>query len=106
MRLFSIVLHTTGVKLLPFPIQLRPGRIGDGSIAADVFAALQRGGEVTADLGNDWDFWKDMALPLEAVRQRFGVRPIVEPLSAPGRTKPGVVLDMPAIVNEQARARA
>ena len=40
--LFSIVLHTTGVKLLPFPIELRPGRIGEGSIAMDVLAALDR----------------------------------------------------------------
>ena len=71
--LFSIILHTTGVNLLPFPIPLVAGRIGQGTIAKDVLRALKRGTEVRQDLGSDWDFWEDIELPLEVVRERFGI---------------------------------
>ncbi len=91
--LFSIVLHTTGINLLPFSIPLRPGRIGEGSIAIDVLNALARGAHVKLDLGTDWDFWEDVHLPLATVRERLGVRPIEEPLDERGRVKPGVVMN-------------
>ncbi len=94
--LFSIVLHTTGVNLLPFSIPLRPGRIGDGTIARDVLGALKRGTEVTVDLGTDWDHWPDIALPVSNVRRRFGVRPIDEPFDEHGRLKPGVARNFTA----------
>jgi hypothetical protein len=90
--LFSIVLHTTGINLLPFAIPLRPGRIGEGSIAMDVLNAMNRGAAVTTDLGANWNFWSEIALPLEVVRERLGIRAIEQPFDCDGRTKPGVVM--------------
>jgi len=71
--LFAIVIHTAGINLAPFPMPVLPGRIGQGSLALDVFRALERGAAMKVDLGNDWDFWEYVGLPLEVARQRLGV---------------------------------
>lgn len=91
--LFSIVLHTTGINLLPFNIPLRPGRIAEGTIAVDVMHALQRGNAVARDLGTDWDYWQEIETPLEDVRKRLTVPPPVASFTADGKPKPGVVLE-------------
>jgi hypothetical protein len=91
--LFSIVLHTTGINLLPFSIPLRPGRIGEGTLATDVLCAMQRGAALSVDLGTDWDYWSDVDKPIATVRQRLGAREIAQPYDAQGRVKPGVVLN-------------
>jgi hypothetical protein len=104
--LFSIVLHTAGIKLVPLPMQFRPGRIGEGSVAMDVLAALERGGQLKADLGNDWHFWNDVELPLEIVRERFGVPPIAEPLDHVGEPKAGIVPRSAETVDQRHRITA
>jgi hypothetical protein len=90
--LFSIVLHTTGINLLPFSIPLRVGRIGEGTLAVDVLDALKRGSAVATDLGADWDYWQDVALPLASARARLGIPPNAAPFDASGRRKPGVAV--------------
>jgi hypothetical protein len=52
------------------------GRIGQGSLAVDVLHALQRGASMKVDLGNNWDFWKYVELPIEVARERLGVPPL------------------------------
>jgi hypothetical protein len=73
--LISIVLHTTGVNLIPFPIELRPGRIGEGSLATDVLRELKRGNGMKVDLGDRWDCWEYVDLPIDVARERLGVAP-------------------------------
>lgn len=91
--LFSIVIHTTGVNLLPFAVPLRPGRMGDGTIAPDVIDALRRGNAVARDLGTDWDYWSEVRTPLSEVRERLRIPPLAAPLGTNGKPKPGVVTD-------------
>jgi hypothetical protein len=74
--LFAIVIHTAGVNLAPFPMPVLRGRIGQGSLAVDVLHALQRGAAMKLDLGNNWNFWEYVELPIEVVRGQLGVPPL------------------------------
>jgi hypothetical protein len=55
---------------------VKRGRIGDGDLACEVLRGLQRGAALKVDLGDGWDFWEWVALPLEEVRARLGVPPL------------------------------
>lgn len=74
--LFAIVIHTAGVNLAPFPMPVLRGRIGQESLAVEMFEGLRRGAALKVDLGKDWDFWDDVELPLEVARERLGVPPL------------------------------
>ncbi len=74
--LFAIVIHTAGINLAPFPMPVLLGRVGQGSLALDVLHGWQRGAAMKVDLGDNWDFWKYVELPIEAVRERLGVPPL------------------------------
>jgi len=74
--LFSIVLHTTGVNLLPFPIEVLPGRIGQDDLAVDILRELKRGTRMKLDLGDGWSCWEYVELPIEVARERLGVAPL------------------------------
>jgi hypothetical protein len=74
--LFAIVIHTAGINLAPFPMPVLRGRIGQGSLAVDVLRALQRGASMKVDLGDGWDFWEYVELPIGDVRERLGVPPL------------------------------
>jgi hypothetical protein len=80
--LFAIVIHTAGVNLAPFPMPVLRGRIGQGTLALEVVHALQRGAAMKVDLGNDWDFWEYVDLPIEVARERLGVPPVNADLKA------------------------
>lgn len=80
--LFAIVIHTAGINLAPFPMPVVLGRIGQGSLALDVLHALQRGAAMKVDLGNNWDFWEYVELPIEVARERLGVPPFNAGLTA------------------------
>ena len=71
--LIAVVLHGTGVNLTPFDMGYRPGRLGEGSLAEDMLRELERGSHVTRDLGDGWDFWECMELPIETARERLGI---------------------------------
>lgn len=74
--LFAIVIHTAGVNMTPFEMPVCLGRIGEGSLALDVLHGWQRGAAMKVDLGRDWDFWQDVDLPIEVVRERLGIPPL------------------------------
>ena len=74
--LFAIVIHTAGVNLTPFEMPVCLGRIGQGSLALEVLHGWQRGAAMNLDLGSDWDFWDDVELPIDAVRERLGIPPL------------------------------
>jgi tellurite resistance protein len=75
--LFAIVIHTAGINLTPFEMPVVLGRIGQGSLALEVFHALQRGAEMKVDLGDGWDFWEWVELPIETARKQLGVPPLI-----------------------------
>jgi ubiquinone biosynthesis protein Coq4 len=76
--LFAIVIHTAGINMTPFPMPVLLGRIGQGTLAFDILLALDRGAQMKVDLGNGWDFWEDVELPIEVVREKLGVLPLVD----------------------------
>ena len=78
--LFAIVIHTAGINLAPFPMPVLRGRIGQDSLAMDVLSALKRGAEMRTDLGDRWNFWEYVELPIDVVRDRLGVPPLQYPL--------------------------
>ncbi len=74
--LFAVLVHTAGVNVAPLPMPKHPGRIGEGDLAPRMLNALQRGSQMTVDLGDKWDFWPYVDAPLDEVRDRFGVPPL------------------------------
>jgi hypothetical protein len=74
--LFAIVIHTAGINLAPFPMPVLRGRIGQGTLAWDVLHGLQRGAAMKLDLGDGWDFWEYVELPMEQARARLGIPPV------------------------------
>ena len=73
--LFSVVLHATGINLTPFDMGFEPGRMGEERLAVDVLRELERGNELPQDLGDQWDFWPYMELPIDVARERLGIPP-------------------------------
>ncbi len=71
--LFGLMIHTAGINLTPFDIEMRPGRIAEGDLAERVFRALERGTKMSVDLGDDWDFRAHFDLPLDEVRRAVGL---------------------------------
>jgi hypothetical protein len=73
--LFVVLTFSTGVNVRPIPGDAVVGALGQPGVAERMFAALDRGGSVTVDLSDKWDYWPYVALPLQEVRQRLGVPP-------------------------------
>ena len=76
--LFAVLIHTTGVNVAPIPMPKHPGRIGEGDLFARMLHALERGSQLTTDLGDNWDFWPLTELELTDVRRRLGVPPLAQ----------------------------
>jgi len=73
--LFSIVLHAARINLLPFPIPVVPGILGQDGLALDILWELERGNALPRDLGDQWDFWPYAELPIDIAREQLGVPP-------------------------------
>ncbi len=80
--LFAVLIHTAGVNVAPIPMPKHPGRIGEGDVAARMIFALQRGSQMTVDLGDGWDFWPYLDMSLHEVRQSFDVLPLAPEFSS------------------------
>ena len=76
--LFAVLIHTAGVNMAPMKMPVLLGRIAQGELFEEIVTALKRGGSMTTDLGDAWDFWPYMDLPLDLVRERLGVPPLVQ----------------------------
>ena len=74
--LFALIIHTAGINLTPFEMPVLLGRIGQGQLAMEVLHALERGAATKVDLGRDWNFWEDVDVPIDAVRERLGISPL------------------------------
>ncbi len=73
--LFAVLIHTSGINVAPLPMPKHPGRIGEGKLFEQMLHALERGAQVTVDIGGGWDFWPSMEMPLAEVRRRLNVPP-------------------------------
>jgi hypothetical protein len=73
--LFANLIHTAGINLTPFEMPVELGRIGNGTLALDWLKELERGSAMTVDLGDHWNFWDFVELPIDVVREKLGVRP-------------------------------
>lgn len=74
--LFAILIHTAGINVAPIRMPILVGRIGQDGLAMEVVHALQRGAAMRTDLGNRWNFWEYVELPIEVVREWLGVPPL------------------------------
>ena len=74
--LFALIIHTAGINLTPFEMPVLLGRIGRGQLAMEVLHALERGAATKVDLGRGWNFWEDVDVPIDAVRERLGISPL------------------------------
>ncbi len=74
--LFAILIHTAGVNVAPFEMPVLLGRIGQEGLAADILIALRRGAALKVDLGDNWNFWDYVELPIDLARDRLGVTPL------------------------------
>ncbi len=83
--LFAVLIHTAGVNMAPMEMPVLLGRIGEGKLAEEMLIALERGGSMNTDLGDDWDFWPYVGLPLQEARERLGVPPLpqADPVGEP-----------------------
>ncbi len=71
--LFAVLIHTAGINMAPMEMPVLLGRIGEEGLAEQMMLALKRGAAMSVDLGDGWNFWPHVELPLDVVRERFGV---------------------------------
>jgi hypothetical protein len=73
--MFSVLIFSTGVNVRPTAGFTTVGVLGKPGIAERMFAAIERGSQVNADLSDKWDYWPYVELPLDEVRRRLNVVP-------------------------------
>jgi hypothetical protein len=73
--LFVSFLTGTGINVTPVPQPHLTGTLAKDGQAEAFITALERGGQVNADLSDNWDFWPLLPLPLDAARARLNVSP-------------------------------
>lgn len=71
--MFVVSIFSTGVDVTPINVGAREGVVGN--VAPQFFAAIERGGALTTDLSDGWDFWPYLELPLEEARLRLKIPP-------------------------------
>jgi hypothetical protein len=63
-----ILMFQLGIRLAPIATpakkQFHPEKI---------VRAIQRGTHLNKDLTRDWDWWQDVALPIDEVRRKYGI---------------------------------
>ncbi|MDE0886289.1 MAG: hypothetical protein OSB70_12235 [Myxococcota bacterium] len=74
--LFANLIHTAGINLTPFDMPIELGRIAQGTLAVDWLREIKRGSAMSVDLGDDWNFWDFVELPVDVAREKLGVPPI------------------------------
>jgi hypothetical protein len=63
-----LMMFHLGIKLSPIATPAK------GQFHPDkVFRAMQRGAGLNRDLMRDWDWWQDVELPIDEVRQKYGI---------------------------------
>ena len=74
--LFSLLIYSSGINMRPTADGFTTvGVLGKPGVAERMFAAIERGAQVTLDLSDKWDYWSCVELPVDEVRRRFNILP-------------------------------
>ncbi len=74
--MFSLMIFSAGVNVRPSNEDYTTtGVLGKPGVAEAMFAAIERGSQVNTDLSDKWDYWADVALPIDEVRRKYNIRP-------------------------------
>ncbi len=73
--LFVVLSQSSGVNMTPVDMPPTLGRLGKGDLAERFLKEIKRGSSMNTDLGDDWDFWEYVDLPLDEARTKLGVLP-------------------------------
>ena len=74
--LFVVLIHSTAADMIVHPKDPPlVGRLGEGDLAERMLKELKRGSAMNTDLGDDWDFWPYVSLPIDEARKKLGVQP-------------------------------
>jgi len=71
--LFVVLSHSSGINMIPIKMRESHGRLGEGDLAERVLKELERGAAMNTDLGDNWDFWSYIELPIEKVRSMLAI---------------------------------
>jgi hypothetical protein len=67
-----VLIQTSGINMSPVPQPVLLGRIGQTGVVAKIIKEIERGAAMNTDLGDDWDFWPFVAMPLDEARLKLG----------------------------------
>ena len=74
--MFSVLIFSTGINVRPTAGGFTTvGVLGKPGVAELMFAAIERGSKVNADLSDKWDYWPLVELPIDEVRRRLNILP-------------------------------
>jgi hypothetical protein len=75
--LFVVLTFSSGVNMTPVAQPEIRSVLGKGDTAKKMLRAIERGSQMNTDLAEDWDFWPLVELPIDEVRRRLNVPPLV-----------------------------
>ncbi|RJF87644.1 hypothetical protein D3874_11945 [Oleomonas cavernae] len=73
--LFAQLTFGAGLNVTPVKQPTVKSIMAEPGLAPRFFRAIERGGAMTTDLSDNWDFWPLVALPIDEVRARIGLAP-------------------------------
>jgi hypothetical protein len=73
--LFAVLIFSTGVNVRPTAGNVTIGVLGRPGAAERMFAAIERGSQVSVDLSDKWDYWPYVGLPIDEARRRLNIAP-------------------------------
>jgi hypothetical protein len=71
--LFAVMIFSAGVNVRPTAGNVTIGVLGKPGMAERMFAAMERGSNVSVDLSDKWDYWPYAGLPIDEARKRLNV---------------------------------
>jgi hypothetical protein len=73
--LFAQLTFGAGMNMTPLKQPTVTGIMAQPGLAPRFFRAIERGGAMTTDLSDNWDFWPLVTLPIDEARARVGLAP-------------------------------
>ncbi|MGH7271174.1 MAG: hypothetical protein ACREJ3_12170 [Polyangiaceae bacterium] len=74
--MLPLLVFCADINVTPIPHEHIDALFAQPGTAERYLRAIERGGEVTTDLSDHWDFWPLVRRPLEEVRRELGVAPL------------------------------
>jgi len=73
--LFAQLTFGAGMNMTPLKQPTVTGIMAEPGLAPRFFRSIERGGAMTTDLSDNWDFWPLVTLPIDEARARVGLAP-------------------------------